>query len=121
MKINNFTDLDTWQEGHRLVLMIYKITEMFPSEEKFSLTNQIRRAAVSVTSNIAEGFGRQTEKDRIHFYVMARGSILELQNQLMIARDIEILSKKSFELASGQSVTAHKLLNGLIRSINRAA
>lgn len=118
MKISKFTDLKTWQEGHELVLMIYKITEKFPSEEKFSLTNQIRRAAVSITSNIAEGFGRQTEKDRVHFYVMARGSILELQNQLLIARDIKILTDENFKALSKQSVIVHKLMNGLIRSIN---
>lgn len=120
MKISKFTDLNTWQEGHKLVLMIYRITEKFPSEEKFSLTNQIRRAVVSVTSNIAEGFGRQTEKDRVHFYIMARGSILELQNQLMIARDIKILSDENYNSVSGQSIIVHKLMNGLIRSINNA-
>lgn len=117
-KITSFTDLITWQEGHKLVLMVYKKTEGFPSEEKFSLTSQIRRAVVSVTSNIAEGFGRQTNRDKVHFYVMARGSILELQNQLIIARDISILNPESFKKLSNQAVTVHKLMNGLIRSIN---
>ncbi len=116
-KIQRFTDLTVWQEGHNLVLLVYKRTKNFPSEEKFSLTNQVRRAAVSITSNIAEGFGRQSEKDRLHFYAMSRGSLLELQNQLLIARDIELLTPDDFTELSEQTIIVHKLLNGLIRSI----
>lgn len=118
-KISKFTDLTVWQTGHRLVIAIYKATEGFPSEEKFSLTSQIRRAAVSVTSNIAEGFGRQSENDRVHFYTMARGSLLELQNQILVARDIGLLSAEGFTGLSERTVTVHKLLNGLIRSIRK--
>ena len=116
-KIQRFSDLTVWQEGHNLVLLVYKRTKNFPSEEKFSLTNQVRRAAVSITSNIAEGFGRQSEKDRLHFYAMSRGSLLELQNQLLIARDIELLTPDDFTELSEQTIIVHKLLNGLIRSI----
>jgi four helix bundle protein len=67
-KIISFTDLIVWQKAHQLVLDIYKITEKFPKKETYSLTDQMRRAAVSVSSNIAEGFGRYTYKDKIHFY-----------------------------------------------------
>lgn len=102
------------------MVMIYKATESFPSEEKFSLTSQIRRAAVSITSNIAEGFGRQSKKDTEHFYVISRGSILELQNQLLIARDIKILHKANYEQLRDQSILVHKILNGLIKSIRNA-
>ncbi len=115
-KISKFTDLIVWQEGHKLVILIYKFTKTFPSEEKFSLTSQIRRAVVSVTSNIAEGFGRQSQKDRLHFYSMARGSLLELQNQILIAKDINLIKDGDFAVLSKQSIIVHKLLNGLIRS-----
>ena len=120
MQINKFTDLTVWQESHKLVLLIYNVTKKFPSEEKFSLTNQIRRAVVSVTSNIAEGFGRQTKTDTIHFYIMARGSLLELQNQIIIAKDINIITEDEFNIFMEQAVISHKLLNGLIRSIKNA-
>lgn len=103
------------------MVLVYKVTDKFPSEEKFSLTSQVRRAAVSITSNIAEGFGRQSKKDIEHFYVMSKGSILELQNQLMIARDIKILSTENYELLSEQSILVHKILNGLIKSIRNAS
>ena len=121
VKIQSFTDLKAWQEGHRLVVAIYKSTKDFPPEEKFSLTSQIRRSAVSITSNIAEGFGRQAKNDKLHFYTMSRGSILELQNQLLIAKDIKILKDENFMGLSEQAVIVHKLLNGLVRSIRDAA
>ena len=114
-KIKSFTDLDAWKEAHKLVLIIYKITKDFPKEEMFGLTSQIRRAAVSITSNIAEGFSRQTYKDKIHFYFMAKGSLTELQNQLLIAKDIGYVGNKDFINVANQIVVAHKLLNGLIK------
>jgi four helix bundle protein len=81
-KIRSFTDLDAWKKGHELVLMVYKITKSFPNEEVFGLTIQMRRSAVSSTSNIAEGFSRHTHKEKIQFYSIALGSVTELQNQL---------------------------------------
>jgi len=73
-KIKSFTDLDTWKEGHKLVLLIYESTKFFPKEERFALTDQIRRAAVSITSNIAEGFSRQSLREKIQFYSISKGS-----------------------------------------------
>lgn len=115
-KIRAFTDLKAWQEGHKLVLMIYEITDKFPSKEQFSLVSQMRRAVVSVTSNIAEGFSRQSFRDKVHFYSMSHGSLTELQNQLIIAKDIRYINASDFEKISAQSVFAHKLLSGLIKS-----
>jgi len=112
-KIKSFTDLIAWQESHKLALMIYKTTEDFPREEIFGLTNQMRRAAVSITSNIAEGFSRKTAKEKIQFYSIAIGSLTELQNQLVIARDIKYLSKDNFEKIAKQTILAHKLICGL--------
>ena len=116
-KIQKFTDLTTWQEAHKLVLEVYKVTDDFPPKEQFGLTNQMRRAVISITSNIAEGFSRQTIPDKIHFYVMSHGSTTELQNQLLASRDIGYLKKKYFEQLAEQTVTVHKLITGLIKSI----
>src|SRR3989344_4175757 len=114
-KITNFKDLFAWQEGHKLVLLIYKLTESFPSKEQFGLTNQMRRAAVSITSNLAEGFSRRSYKDKSRFYSMALGSLTELQNQLLVAKDIGYLSMVSYEKTSEQTVIVSKLINGLIK------
>ena len=112
-KIRSFTDLYAWQEGHKLLLAIYKETEKFPAKETFGLTNQIRRAAVSVTSNIAEGFSGNSVKEKCQFYSMAHGSITELQNQLLIARDVGYLPKGSFDKMTRQTVVVSKLISGL--------
>lgn len=115
-KIKSFTDLHTWQEGHKLVLMIYEITKDFPKEELFSLTSQMRRAAVSITSNIAEGFSRSTLKDKRQFYTKAQSSLTELQNQLIIAKDVGYLTKEKFNEIAQQTITVHKLITGLRKS-----
>ena len=115
IKIKNFTDLLVWQSGHKLVLQIYKITKNFPQEERFGLTDQIRRAAVSITSNIAEGFGRIKYNDKAHFYTMALGSIYEVQNQLMIAKDIGYAAKNECDLLLTESISVSKMCSGLIK------
>ncbi len=114
-KIKSFTDLFAWQEGHKLVLMIYKITTDFPQAEIYSLVNQMRRCVVSVTSNIAEGFGRQTYKEKVQFYYQAQGSLTELKNQLLIAKDVGYLIEIDLKKLSKQADIAHQLLQGLIR------
>ena len=96
-KIRTFTDLKVWQEGHSLVLNIYEATEKFPKEETYSLIDQMRRASVSVTSNIAEGFGRQSYKDKLRFYYNAQGSLTELKNQLLVAKDVKYLKADDFD------------------------
>lgn len=114
-KIKSFTDLNAWKEGHKLVLLIYKITKIFPKEEIFGLTSQMRRCAVSITSNIAEGFSRQSYKEKTQFYAISLGSVTELQNQLLVAKDTGILDPKTFTKLAEQSVIVHKIINGLIR------
>jgi four helix bundle protein len=112
--IKQFTDLYTWQESHKLVLMIYKMIKNFPKEETFALSDQMRRASVSITSNIAEGFGRQTIKEKIQFYYQAQGSLTEIKNQLIVAKDIGYLSLDDFSNIFQQADTSHQLLQGLI-------
>lgn len=115
-KITSFTDLIVWKEAHKLVLAVYTTTKLFPKEESYSLTDQMRRCAVSVSSNIAEGFSRQTKKEKIQFYFTAKGSLTELQNQLLVARDVGYINKDSFTALAESTVTVHKLLNGFIKS-----
>jgi four helix bundle protein len=120
-KICSFTDLEAWREAHRLYILIYRATKQFPKDEQLGLTNQIRRASLSVTSNIAEGFSRATNADKIHFYIMAHGSLTETQNQLLAARDVEILPASEFQPLAEQAVQAHKLLTGLINATKKRA
>ena len=82
-KIDSFTDLVAWREGHKLVILVYKITKTFPREETYSLVDQMRRAATSITSNIAEGFGRQSYREKAQFFYLAKGSLNELTNQIL--------------------------------------
>src|SRR3989338_5180357 len=113
-KIKDFKDLNSWQEAHKLVIMIYEKTKIFPREEMFGLTNQMRRAVISITSNIAEGFGRQSYKEKVQFYYLAQGSLIELKNQILAAYDIGYLSKVDFDTLVQQANVAHQLLQGLI-------
>ena len=115
-KIQSFTDLIVWQKAHIFVLQIYKLTSNFPKEEKYSLVDQLRRAAVSITSNISEGFYRRTGTDKSHFYYMSIGSLAEVQNQLILARDLGYINNKIFQKIGNESVEIHKLINGIIRS-----
>jgi four helix bundle protein len=114
-KIKEFTDLLVWREGHQLVLEIYKITKQFPREEIYSLVDQMKRASVSITSNIAEGFGRQTYKEKIQFFYLAQGSLIELKSQLYVAKDVKYIKHEQFELLMKQIKLVHRLLQGLIK------
>lgn len=114
-KIREFTDLNTWKEGHKLVLIVYKITTLFPPKETFSLVDQMRRAATSVTSNIAEGFGRQTYREKVQFYYQSQGSLTELKNQVLIAKDVGYLTEDAFNSLLQHIAMIHQLLQGLIK------
>lgn len=115
-KIKKFTDLDAWKEGHKLVLSIYLITKEFPKDEIFALISQMRRCVVSVTSNIAEGFSRQSFRENVQFYSISLGSVTELQNQLLMSRDVGYITNNVFQNIAQQSIKVHKIINGLIRS-----
>jgi len=117
-KIYAFTDLIVWQEAHKLVLMIYVVTKKFPREEIFGLTSQMRRSAVSITSNIAEGFARRGNKEKLQFYAVARGSLVELESQLLVARDVAFLPADEFDGVYNQLGNSHQLLNAFINKTN---
>ena len=114
--IQRFTDLQALQAAHQLVLLVYKITRQYPREEQFGLVNQSRRAVVSISSNIAEGFGRSTRKDKVNFYMMARTSLTELRDQMLIARDLVYVEPKTYEQFAVSAETVAKLISGLERS-----
>jgi four helix bundle protein len=116
-KITNFTNLNAWVEGHKLVLFVYHVVKDFPREEKFGLSSQMTRAVVSVTSNIAEGFARWSKKEKKQFYYVAKGSLVEVKNQLLIAKDINYINVKAFKKIANQAVVVDKLISGLIKSV----
>jgi len=113
--IITFTDLNAWKEAHKLVLMVYQATKKFPMEEKYCLVPQLRRAVISITSNLAEGFCRRGKKDKINFYNISVSSLTETQNQVILSRDLEYLNKDEFSKIWNQTIVVQKLIFGLIK------
>ena len=120
-KIRIFKDLEAWKQGHQLVLMVYSTTRTFPKDELFGLVSQMRRCAVSITSNVAEGFSRQSFKEKAQFYSIAQGSLTELQNQLLVSKDIGYIGEGEFRQLDERTVVVHKILNDLIKSSKRSS
>jgi len=112
-------DLDSWKAAIELVKQIYGITSAFPSHENFGLTSQLRRAAVSVPSNIAEGCARFSDREFLHFLGIARGSLSELETQLVIARELDYLQADAFP--TDQLNKVFSLLGGLINHVRKKA
>lgn len=117
-KIAKFSDLNVWQEAHELVSLVYEITNSFPKTEIFGLTSQLRRAVVSITANIAEGFSRYHYKDRLRFYYDARGSLSEVQSELLDAQKVGLITQIALDKIWSQTERVHLLLGGLIRKTN---
>ena len=113
-KIVSFKDMDAWKQSHELVLLIYRLTKTFPPAETFGLISQMRRAAISIPSNIAEGFSRYSSKEKIQFYAIARGSLTELHNQIIISKDTRFLTEADFQTTERQIIRVHKILNRLL-------
>jgi four helix bundle protein len=117
-KITSFEDLTVWQESQVLAVSIYSITKSFPKEEQFGITNQLRRAASSISANIAEGFGRQTAKDKVHFYTMAYGSLLEVKSFLYLSNKLNYVVDDNLEILLKQCTDCQKLINASKRSLS---
>jgi len=115
--IKTFRDLIVWQKAMDLVIKIYKVTNDFPDEEKYGLVSQLRRAGVSVSSNIAEGFGRNSNKTFIVFLNYSMGSLMEVETQLEISKRIEFLSEEVYNELFEDCREVERLLSSLIRSI----
>lgn len=110
--------LIVWQKSHELVLKIYEITKSFPREEQFGLTSQIRRAAVSVPSNIVEGKARGYNKEYIRFLLIARGSLEETKYQLLLAKDLKYIDEVVYKEVLNLVMETGRLLAGLIKSLD---
>ncbi|TMM32159.1 four helix bundle protein [Polaribacter aestuariivivens] len=110
----NYTDLDVWKYSRELVKLVYLLTKSYPNEELYGLSNQIRRCVVSVPSNIAEGIGRQSNKETIHFLYIAKGSLQEVETQLYLSFDLEYISEKELKSILEKVISSKKLLNGFI-------
>ena len=112
--IKSFEDLTVWQDARKFTNKIYNLTNKFPKEEIYGLTSQIRRATVSIMSNIAEGFDRRSDKELSNFLSMARGSSSEVQNDLYIAIDLEYISQVEFNQLYQEAKKMAKQINGLM-------
>lgn len=117
--IKDFYNLDSWQKAHELVLKVYLKTKYFPKEELYGITSQIRRAAFSISANIAEGFNRYHYNDKVRFYHNARGSVSEVQNFLFLSKELLFLNELDFKELFDLCEQVNKLINGLIRSIEK--
>lgn len=115
MTIQSFEQLEVWQRAHQMVLHIYRTSADFPAEERFGLTAQFRRAAVSVAANIAEGFRRRTNKDKAHFYNLSQGSLEEVRYYFILARDLSYISNIAPSIRALDEVS--RMLSALIRSV----
>jgi four helix bundle protein len=115
--LTNYKELKVWQRAYSLCLEIYKITKIFPKDEQYNLTSQIRRAAVSIPSNIAEGYGRKTTPDYIRSLYIAYGSICELETQIMLAGDLEYISGEIMTKLQEDIREVERMLKALIRSL----
>ncbi|KKR03470.1 MAG: S23 ribosomal protein [Parcubacteria group bacterium GW2011_GWF2_39_13b] len=115
-KVKSFYDLKVWQDSRKLALIIYKITAKFPKEELYGIISQLRRASLSVTANIAEGFGRFHFKEKIKFYLQARGSLLEVQNFIFLSQDLNFIEKTMARNIFDQCNKIQIQLNALIKA-----
>ena len=117
--IKHFRQLEAWQEAHRLVLMVYQVTRKFPADERFGLISQMRRSAVSIAANVAEGFKRRGIQDKIRFYNISEASLEELKYYFVLSKDLEYISPESHANLMSQAESVGRLLNGLIASTER--
>ncbi|HSE48839.1 MAG TPA: four helix bundle protein [Terriglobales bacterium] len=113
----SYRDLKAWQKAIELVVHIYELTGPFPKHELYGLTSQMRRAAVSIASNVAEGKGRSSDRDFVHFLTHSRGSVLELETQLIISARLNLISPKQLQEAEKKAQEVGRILNGLIQSL----
>ncbi len=116
--MNNFRRLNIWKEAIDLATDLYEVTKHFPDSERYGITSQIRRSVVSISSNIAEGAGRQYQKEFIQFLNIAKGSCYELETQLLISKNIHFLSETDFQNLENKLVKIEKMIHALIKKLS---
>ncbi len=116
--LKSFKDLEVWQKSKKLAVLIYKKTEKFPQSEFYGITNQMRRAVISISSNLAEGFKRFHLKEKIQFYNIAYGSAAELESQIEVSRELKFLSVEDYDELIFVLIEVSKMIGGLIKSLN---
>lgn len=118
--MQDYRDVVVWQRSHKLVLAIYKLTESFPSSEKYGLTSQMRRSAYSIPMNIAEGRSKSSDKDFARYLDFASGSAGELDYQILLVKDMGLISSKQYDQLYTELTEIRKMLNGLRKVILKA-
>lgn len=118
-RIKSYKDLIVWQKAILLVTEVYSISKTFPENEKFGLTNQLNRAVVSVPSNIAEGWGRESRKNNLQFLRISRGSLMEVETLILISKNLNYINDQKFKIISEEIEEIGKILQGLIKSVQQ--
>ena len=116
-RVQSYRDLRVWQEGMDLAEMCYRLTQVFPREERYGMTSQVRRAAASIPVNIAEGYGRGSQGEYMQFLQIAQGSLKELETHLLLAKRVVLANAELLDLTLNQCETVGKILSSLIRSL----
>ncbi|MCD7932610.1 MAG: four helix bundle protein [Tannerellaceae bacterium] len=117
MSSQSFEQLVVWQKAHQLVLSIYKITKNYPKDEIFGLVNQMRRAAISITANIAEGYSRIGSKDKLRFYNISQGSLEEIRNFIILSKDLEYVTQDDKLALNDMAMDVSRLLNAYCKAL----
>ena len=119
--MKDFRNLKVWEKAHQLVLALYPVTASFPRQEAYGLASQIRRAASSIPSNIAEGCGREGDPELARFCIIARGSATEWEYQLLLARDLKLIQPTDYETLHEQTVEIKRMLTVLVQKLTAAS
>ncbi|SPD73145.1 conserved hypothetical protein [uncultured Desulfobacterium sp.] len=117
--LKNYRELNVWQKSYHLCLLVYKVTKEFPEDERYGLTAQARRSAVSIPSNIAEGYGRKTTSDYLRFLYIAYGSLCELETQMSISGDLNYIIPDELEKINNVISEIERMLKALLRSLEK--
>ena len=115
--LKNYKDLKVWQKSYSLCLHIYRISRRFPKEERYGLTSQIRRSAVSIPSNIAEGYGRKTTADYLKSLYISYGSVCELETQILLSGDLDYVDQEKLKVLKDDTSEVERMLKALIKSL----
>jgi len=118
-RTNSFKDLIVWQKSHMLVIAIYTTTKLFPKAEVFALTNQVRRAAISIAANICEGYKKKTIPNQLNFINIAEGSLEEVKYYIILSKDLQYINDKTYEQLTNSAEEVGRLINGYEKAISK--